>query len=201
MISALLFGLGFGFAATVQPGPMQAYFLSRVAQVGRRPTLPACFAPLISDGPIAALTLTILRHVPAGLTRVLQGVGGCVLLYLAASIVRKMSGGPPERHGGDRSAPRSLAQAITVNVANPGPYLGWSLVLGPEVTRLWPTQPASALAVVVGFYSVLTIGNALTILAIGSLQALGERRMRAPIPISAAILAALGVYKIVTSVV
>jgi threonine/homoserine/homoserine lactone efflux protein len=199
MIPAVLFGLGFGLAASLQPGPMQAYFLSRVALVGRRRTMPAALAPLVSDGPIAVLALTALRHVPTGFARALQVIGGLMLLYFAFAIVRKIRAGRPDTNDHDASAPRSLAQAVAVNVANPGPYLGWSLVLGPEVTRLWPTQPAAALAIVACFYLVLTVGNALTIIAFGGLRAFGPERMRALLPVSAAVLGALGIYRIVIS--
>ncbi len=201
MIAALIFGMGFGFAAVVQPGPMQAFFLSRIAQVGWRRTLPACFAPIISDGPIALLVLTVLRHVPAGLARGIQITGGVVLLALAYSIFRNSRAGTVAADDADAGAPRSLGQAVAVNIANPGPYLGWSLVLGPEVMRLWPDHPAAALAVIAGFYAVLTVGNALTIVAMGSLQSLGMQTMHRLVPISAAILAGLGVYRIATGVI
>jgi threonine/homoserine/homoserine lactone efflux protein len=201
MLAAVIFGAGFGFAAVVQPGPMQAFFLSRVAQVGWRRTLPACFAPIISDGPIAALVLTALRHVPPALARGLQATGGVVLIVLAVGIVQKLRGRQAASQEAGGSAPRSLSQAVMVNVANPGPYLGWSLVLGPEVMRLWPAHPASAIAVITGFYAVLTAGNALTIVAFGSLQAMGERSVRSLVPISAAVLAGLGVYRIITSII
>jgi threonine/homoserine/homoserine lactone efflux protein len=145
------------------------------------------------------LALTALRHVPTGFARALQVIGGLMLLYFAFAIVRKISAGRPDTNDHDASAPRSLAQAVAVNVANPGPYLGWSLVLGPEVTRLWPTQPAAALAIVACFYLVLTVGNALTIIAFGGLRAFGPERMRALLPVSAAVLGALGIYRIVIS--
>ncbi len=198
MIAALLFGMGFGFAAVVQPGPMQAFFLSRIAQVGWRRTLPACFAPIISDGPIALLVLTVLRTVPEHVARMLQVLGGVVLLGLAYAILRKGRSSQTQTSVADGSAPRSLGQAVAVNVANPGPYLGWSLILGPEVMRLWPHHAAAAIAVIAGFYAVLTLGNALTIVAMGSLQSLGDRTMSRLLPISAAVLAALGIYRIVT---
>lgn len=198
MIAALLFGMGFGFAAVVQPGPMQAFFLSRIAQVGWRRTLPACFAPIISDGPIALLVLTVLRTVPEHVARMLQVLGGVVLLGLAYAILRKGRNSQAQASVADGSAPRSLGQAVAVNVANPGPYLGWSLILGPEVMRLWPHHAAAAIAVIAGFYAVLTLGNALTIVAMGSLQSLGDRTMSRLLPISVAVLAALGIYRIVT---
>jgi threonine/homoserine/homoserine lactone efflux protein len=199
MVRSLLLGLGFGFACVVQPGPMQAYFLSRVAQVGWRRTLPAGLAPLVSDGFIALAVLSVLRHVSDGMQRGLQAAGGVALLALAAVTLRGARaavGATPEAPG---AAPRSLAQAVLVNVLNPGPYLGWSLVLGPEVLRRWPSEPSAAVAVVAAFYAVLTLGNTLTIVAIGGLHGLAPGRMRLLLPVSAAVLAALGVSSLVGS--
>lgn len=200
VIPAIVFGAGFGFAAVVQPGPMQAFFLARVAQVGWRRTLPASLAPIVSDGPIAALMLTVLRHVPPAFTNALRALGGLLLMYLAYAIFRRMRGGIAASSASSDSSPRSLGQAVAINLANPGPYLAWSLVLGPEVMRLWPSHPASAIGLIAAFYFILTTGNALTIIAIGGLQAFGEATMRRLVPISAGVLAVLGLYRIVMSV-
>lgn len=200
MVRSLLLGLGFGFACVVQPGPMQAYFLSRVAQVGWRRTLPACLAPLLSDGFIALAVLTVLRHVSDAMQRGLQAAGGVALLVLAVVTLRgaksAAAGGAADAPG---AAPRSLAQAVLVNVLNPGPYLGWSLVLGPEALRRWPAEPVAAVALVAAFYAVLTLGNALTIAAIGGLHGLSPGRVRLLLPISAVVLAILGVSSLVGS--
>ena len=194
-----MFGLGFGFAAVVQPGPMQAFFLARVAQVGWRRTLPACLAPVASDGPIAGLVLLALHRVPAGLERGLQAAGGVLLIVMAIAIAHRSRSGKGDARPRSEAAPHSLWQAVGVNILNPAPYVAWSLVLGPEVMRAWGRQPSAAVALIVSFYAVLTLGNGLTIVALGGLNALGPQRMRALVPVSAAILGALGVYRLATS--
>ena len=83
MLRYLVIGMTFAFAAAVQPGPFQAFLLSQALTRGWRRTLPAAFAPLLSDGPIILLVLLVLTHVPAWLVTVLQGLGGIFLLYLA----------------------------------------------------------------------------------------------------------------------
>jgi threonine/homoserine/homoserine lactone efflux protein len=201
VLPAILFGLGFGFAAVVQPGPMQAFFLARVAQVGWRRTLPACLAPIASDGPIAGIVLLALHRVPVGLERALQAAGGILLIGMAISIARRTRSGRADTRTRSESAPHSLWQAVGVNILNPAPYVAWSLVLGPEVMRAWSHQPTAAVALIVAFYAVLTTGNGLTIVALGGLSALGPQRMRSLIPVSAAVLGVLGVYRLVTSFV
>jgi threonine/homoserine/homoserine lactone efflux protein len=71
MWAYLLQGIGYGFAAAVQPGPFQTYLISQTLSNGWRQTLPAALAPLISDGPIIILTLVVLSHVPGWFQRFL----------------------------------------------------------------------------------------------------------------------------------
>ena len=44
MFELMLIGGGFAFAAAVQPGPLQAFLLARVAADGWKRTLPAALA-------------------------------------------------------------------------------------------------------------------------------------------------------------
>src|SRR5215218_9551987 len=84
----LLQGIGFGFAAAVQPGPFQTYLISRALSKGWKRTLPAAFAPLLSDGPIIALCVLVLSQVPPWLQRFLYLAGGLFVLYLAFGTCR-----------------------------------------------------------------------------------------------------------------
>src|SRR5215216_4817245 len=72
----ILQGIGYGFAAGVQPGPLQTYIISQTLTKGWRRSLPAAFAPLISDGPIIAICLLVLSQVPLWLQRFLYIAGG-----------------------------------------------------------------------------------------------------------------------------
>src|SRR5215216_5195710 len=76
-------GLGYGFAAAVQPGPFQTYLISQTLSKGWKQTLPAALAPLLSDEPIITLCLLVLSQVPAWLQRFLYIAGGLFILYLA----------------------------------------------------------------------------------------------------------------------
>ena len=83
MFEYFLIGGGFAFAAAIQPGPLQAFLLSSVAQRGWKRTLPAAFSPLLSDGPIALIVLLVINRLPDVMRRILQIAGGFLLLYLA----------------------------------------------------------------------------------------------------------------------
>ena len=82
MLSYLVFGITYAFAAAVQPGPLQTYLISQTLKRGWRPTLPAAFAPVISDGPILILVLYLLSTMPDSFIVILRIGGGLFLLYL-----------------------------------------------------------------------------------------------------------------------
>jgi threonine/homoserine/homoserine lactone efflux protein len=200
MLEYMVIGGGFAFAAAVQPGPLQAFLLSRVASVGWRRTLPAAFAPLISDGPIALLVLTLLSHFARGFERLLQAAGGVVLLYFATRTFLEWRRAGADAEEEDGSAPHTLLQAVAVNLVNPGPYLGWSLVLGPLVLQAWGRSPAAAVALVASFYVVMVVSLAVFILLLGSTAYLGPRGRRSLLLASSIALAALAVYSLYSSV-
>jgi threonine/homoserine/homoserine lactone efflux protein len=198
LLEYLLLGGGFAFAAAVQPGPLQAYLFTRTAEQGWRRTLPASLSPLISDGPIALLVLLVLRRLPAGAGPVLQLAGGVLLLYLAGSAYRDWRAGPADTAPERAAVRRTLLQAAAVNLLNPNPYLGWSLVLGPAVLRAWREAPANAFALLSAFYGTMVVSLALTVLLFGTSRLLGPRGRRALVLASIVALTALGVSQIVS---
>jgi threonine/homoserine/homoserine lactone efflux protein len=196
MLESVMVGAGFAFAAAAQPGPLQAFLLARVAAAGWRRTLPAAAAPLISDGPIALLALVLLRTLAQGLVSALRVAGGVVLLLFA---IRSYQAWRQSRQGiglEAPSAPRTLLAAVGVNVVNPGPYLGWTLVLGPLAIESWAEAPAKAVALVLSFYVVVVLCLVLFILAVGTTSILGPRFRRALLLASSVALASLGLYSL-----
>jgi threonine/homoserine/homoserine lactone efflux protein len=197
LLEYILFGGGFAFAAGVQPGPLQAFLLSRVAESGWRRTLPAALAPLVSDGPIAILVLLVLKRLPENTGPFLQAAGGLLLLYLAISAFRQWRKQGGEASDGGTPAPRTLLQAVAVNILNPNPYLGWSLVLGPQALSAWSRNPGYAVALIVAFYATMTATLALTIVFFGATSFLGPRGRSALLFLSAGTLAALGLFQLI----
>jgi threonine/homoserine/homoserine lactone efflux protein len=192
----LLVGIGFSFAAAVQPGPLQAFLLSLTAAQGWKRTLPAACSPLLSDGPIALVVLLLLRQVPAGFERGVQAAGGVLLLYLATVAFLDWRKQRQGRAMTPRSAPRTLVQAAGVNLLNPNPYLGWSLVLGPLLLKAWHETPLDAVALIVAFYGTMVASLAAIIVVFGTVRSLGPRIMRVVLLLSALTLFALGVYQL-----
>jgi len=192
MIEYLVIGSSFAFAAAVQPGPLQAFLVSRVASTGWRRTLPASLAPLISDVPIALLVLLVLDQLSVNTLHVLRASGGVLLLVFAVVALRRLQ--RPDSIDLRLSAPRTLLDAVLVNLLNPNPYIGWSLVLGPLVLAAWRVQPMYAVAVVGSFYCTMVVMLALFIYLVGTVRFLGSNGQRTLIAASVAVLAGLGLY-------
>jgi len=196
MLEYVLIGGGFAFTAAAQPGPLQAFLLARVVADGWKRTLPAALAPLISDGPIALLILVSLHNVARGFETVLKAIGGCVFAYFAARAFLEWLTARVGRDQEPQAAPRTLLQAVAVNIVNPGPYLGWSLILGPLALEAWSQSPAHAFALITSFYVVLVASLGLFILLLGTTSFLGPRGRHSLLLISSFALAGIAVYSL-----
>ena len=196
MLSSLLLGAGFAFAASIQPGPLQAFLLNSVAQRGWQRTLPAALSPLLSDWPIVLTVLLVLNRLPDTMNRVLQAAGGVLLLYLAWASYRQWTQPLAAAPDDGKSAPRTLLQAAGVNLLNPNPWLGWSLVMGPAFYAALNQSVGNAAALLIAFYATMVGMLALTILLFGTTTFLGPRLRHALILVSAITLALLGIYRL-----
>ncbi|MBD3179169.1 MAG: hypothetical protein GF417_05970 [Candidatus Latescibacteria bacterium] len=190
-------GSSLAFAAAVQPGPLQAYLLNRVTFIGWRRTLPASFSPLLSDGPIALVALLILGRLSPSMQAVLRVAGGILLLYLGWSAFQQWRKGSTEQLMRKKKVPRTFLEAALVNLLNPNPYLGWSLILGPVVITAWRESPGLGIAVVVAFYITMIVMLAILIFVFSGAGLLRPRYQRYLILLSVVILAGLGVYQLV----
>lgn len=196
MLKYLVLGATYGFAAGAQPGQLQAYLINRAVAHGWRSTLPAALAPLLSDAPIIALVLFVLTRVPTGFVRALQAGGGIFLLYLAWATLaayRRPGPAPPA------SARQTLLKAALLNLLNPNPYLGWSLVMGPLLLDAWRSAPRSGIALVAAFYTMMVIVSSGVVLVFAMTRSLGARVSRALVFVSAIALALFGVYQLVAA--
>ncbi len=196
MLTYLILGMTYAFAAAVQPGPLQAYIVSQTLSHGWRRALPAAFSPLLSDGPIIVLVLLVLTRLPAGLILGLRLAGGILLLLFAFLAARTWRFYEADRAAPADVQPRSLLGATAVNLMSPGPYLGWSLVMGPLLLKGWREAPANGIAMLAGFYGVMVLSMAVIIVLAGAARGLGPRANRAMIGLSALALAGLGVWQL-----
>jgi threonine/homoserine/homoserine lactone efflux protein len=196
MLSYLILGLGYGFAAGAQPGPFQAFLLAQAVRTGWRKTLPAVCAPLLSDGPIIAFVLLVLSSLPFWWLTVLRFAGGFFLFHLAAGTYRAWR----DYHSGTDRPPtgirHTLFRAVLVNLLNPYPYLSWSLVMGPLLVTAWHDSAGSAISLLAGFYAAVLLTLAGILLLLGGSGKLSPRISRTLLGVSGLALAVFGCYQI-----
>lgn len=189
-------GIGYGFAAAVQPGPLQTYLISQALMKGWRKSLPSAFAPLLSDGPIIALCLLVLSQVPPWLQRFLYLAGGLFVLYLAYGTYKTWNSFDPHLPAPEMKPGQSLLNAAMTNLLAPGAYLFWTLVTGPILIRGWHEAPSNGIALLAGFYVTMILSLCGIIILFGVARQLGPRVNRALLGISAFALFCFGVYQL-----
>ena len=198
--STLLPSVTLGFAAAVQPGPLSIYLVSRTLQNGWKRTFPAIFAPLITDGPIAVVCLFFLESIPVSFLRYIQILGGMFILFLAFRAGWSWKKGTVTEPATRVSSRRTLLDATLVNFLNPGPYLGWSLVIGPLFLKSLNSSVFTGILVLIGFYLTMFSVTVLIIFLFDRARDRGPRLQRALLGISALALAVFGAYQLITGV-
>lgn len=200
MLLRLTMGITLGLAATIQPGPFLAYVISQAIKNGWRRTLPMAFAPLISDIPIAILILLVLSQIPPWFAAALRFGGGLFLLYLAFGTFKTWRSYDEGKIIQDDSKQHGVLNAVVVNWLNPGPYIGWSLVLGPLFLEAWRSVPLHGVSLLVGFYGSMAISLIGIIVLFSITRKLGMQINRALIGLTAIALAALGIYQLLLGI-
>jgi threonine/homoserine/homoserine lactone efflux protein len=196
MWTYLLSGIAYGFSAAATPGPLSAFLLSHTASAGRRRTLPAAFSPLITDGPIALLALTILHRLPGTSLHFLRLMGGLYILSLAYRTWKSWRNFAEEQQTPSTSHSECLLKAAFINWLNPNPYISWSIFLGPTLLAGWRRDPAFGIALMLGFYLTMIVVMIGMILIIGAAGTLIPRVRRHMIGFSFILLVGLGLYQL-----
>ncbi|HLO13628.1 MAG TPA: LysE family transporter [Anaerolineales bacterium] len=192
----ILQGIGYGFAAAVQPGPFQTYLISQTLTKGWKRTLPASLAPLISDGPIILLCLLVLSQVPLWLQRFLYMAGGLFVLYLAYGAYKSWKSFDTNMGFVKTRASQSILRAALINTLNPNPYIFWSLVTGPILLKGWYDSPIYGVGFVAGFYLMMILCLISIVLVFGTARQLGPKTNRTLLGLSVIALFCFGLYQL-----
>ena len=196
MLSYMIFGITFAFAAAVQPGPLQTYIISQTLKKGWRSTLPAAFAPLISDIPILTLVLFLLSTMPDSFIVFLRIGGGLFLLYLGYKAFKSWQEFDADQNISNESGRETLFNAVFVNLLNPAPYLGWSLIMGPLFLEGWRIAPINGIALILSFYLTMVISLVGIIILFGFARNLGPMVSKFLLGLSSIALFAFGIYQL-----
>jgi threonine/homoserine/homoserine lactone efflux protein len=192
----LVFGFTYAFAAVVQPGPFQTYLMSETLMRGWRRTLPAAFAPLLSDLPIFAIVLLGLSRIPSEMVRFLHLAGAAFLFFLSWRTFLTWRRYDASNEESIESGSRPLFKAMIVNLLNPHPWLGWSLILGPLFIEGYREAPARGIALVAGFYGTMVSGLICLIMLFAFAQRLGPRISKIMLGLSVLALFFFGLYQL-----
>ncbi len=196
MLAYLIFGFTYAFAAAVQPGPFLTYLISQTLTKGWRHTLPSCFAPLLSDGPIIVLVLLLLSQIPPWLVRFLHFGGALFLFYLATGSYKSWENFDHQIPTDVKTDQQTILKATLVNILNPAPYLGWSLVMGPLFLKGYNESPINGIALLVSFYVTLILCLAGIIFLFAFTRNIGPRVNKITIGLSVIALVCFGIYQL-----
>lgn len=199
MITYLIFGITYAFAASIQPGPFQTFIISQTLKNGWKRTLPAAFAPLLSDIPIIILILFILTSIPSGFLNFLQIGGGLLLLYLAYNSFKSFLNFR-QLNEEEIKNDNTLFKAVLVNILNPNPYLGWSLIMGPLFIKGYNESAINGIALIAGFYITIVLCQAGIIALFGLTKNLGPKVTRITLGIASVGLVVFGFYLLIEGI-
>lgn len=196
LLASVLTGLALGFTSGVAPGPFHAYLVSQSIRRGWVATLPAAFAPLISDVLLVSTVLLILATTPPWFLRALQGGGGLFLLVLAWRALRAFRAGPTElEESGGEGGRQSMLQATLVNIFNPNPWIFWTVVAGPLLLDLWSKDPSHGVGFLVSFYTTLIAVFVLFVVLFSTFRRFGPRAVHVANAVSAAVFLGLAMFQ------
>ena len=196
MLVYLSQGLILGGTAAAQPGPLLAYLLSQTIRNGWRRTLPAAFAPLISDIPIVLLVILVLTRTPDWSLHLLRIIGGLFLLYMAYGAYKSYKTAVTATPQPLQTTHQGMLNAALMNLLSPNPYIFWATIAGPIFIAGWRQSPDNGVSFVLGFYLAL-IGGFMAFIALFALtKRLDARISRLLSGFSALALLLFGLYQL-----
>ncbi len=189
-------GVGYGLAAASQPGPFQTYLISQTLTRGWKRTLPAAFAPLVSDGPIILVCLLALSQVPVVLQRFLYIAGGLFILSLAYGTFKSWKNFDLQTSQPESTGRQSVFKAAMMNALSPNPYIFWTLVTGPILLKGWREAPVNGIGFLAGFYVTMISSLVGIILVFGLASRFGPKVNKILLAVSAIALFCFGLYQL-----
>ena len=156
----LVIGIGLGLGAGLAPGPLLALVITTSLTRGFRAGLRVALTPLVTDSNMIAVSVLLVRELPARAAGVLGVVGGLYVVWLGVEALREA---PVALEATD--GPDPLRRGLLVNLLSPHPWLFWLTVGGSVVVSAWSEAPAYAVVFVVAFFAVM-IGTKVVVAAV-----------------------------------
>ena len=192
MLTFLLLGAGIGFVSGVSPGPVLTLVIAETLKGGWLRGAAVAAGPLLADGPIIILAVTVMNQLPPTFESAISLVGGVFLLYLAltAAINARQAKLPS---GQKLRARGGLVTGLLARVLGPHPYLFWFLVGGPTLIQAQQIGWSAVAAFLFGYYVTIVGSNVgLALVLHRWIGLLSERVYRGLLLLASLILAAYG---------
>ncbi|RLE17658.1 MAG: hypothetical protein DRJ14_05885 [Acidobacteria bacterium] len=120
--------------------------------------------------------------------------GGLFLIYLAFLSWRNWQASPSSAPVTEPRQADTLTKEEIVNLLNPNPMLGWSLVMGPLLVTGWRESPLNGIILIASFYLTMITTTAILIILFAGAGRVGPRVNRILLLIATVSLAAFGIY-------
>lgn len=153
-MEALATALALGFTAGISPGPLLTLVVASTLERGFGAGVRVAIAPALTDAPIVAIALFVLKDLPAAWLTAITLLGGLFVIWIGIQTLRSAR---RELHiqDGEESGLRDLGRGALVNVLNPHPWIFWLSVGGPLLIAAWRDAPVWGISFLAIFYSLL----------------------------------------------
>jgi threonine/homoserine/homoserine lactone efflux protein len=127
-------------------------------------------------------------------------LGGIFLLYLAFSVYKSWRKFSPEEKIDKTTGAKTLFNAVIVNLLNPNPYIGWSLIMGPIFLEAWYIMPIYGISLIASFYFMLILLLMITIILFAFAGKLGPKVNKVLLGLSSFALLCFGIYQLIVGI-
>jgi threonine/homoserine/homoserine lactone efflux protein len=193
MLTFLVLGAGIGFAAGVSPGPVLTLVVTETLKSGWLRGAAVAAGPLLADGPIVLMAVTVFSDLPPAVVPAISVVGGVFLLYLAVTNAVGARRATLPTTSAVRPGRGGLVTGLLARALSPHPYLFWFLVGAPALTQARSVGWAAVAAFLVGYYATIVGSNVGLALALNHwMRVLSDRIYRGILLAASALLAVYG---------
>jgi threonine/homoserine/homoserine lactone efflux protein len=191
-VTFFLLGAGIGFVSGISPGPVLTLVVTETLRGGWLRGAAVAAGPLLADGPIVLVAITVLDQLPPQTVPAISILGGVFLLYLALTNAFSARGAALPRR--ESLAPNGgLLTGFLARALSPHPYLFWFLVGAPLLVQAAGQGWCNVGAFLIGYYATIVGSNVGLALALHRwMMLLSNRVYRGVLLISSLILAGYG---------
>jgi threonine/homoserine/homoserine lactone efflux protein len=145
-----------GLSGGLSPGPLLALVVTETMARGRSAGLAVAAAPLLTDGPIIAVTILLLNRIEDSQSALgaLSLVGAGLLASYGVAALRAAEIQLDQLEAEPRVW-QALAKGVLANLLNPSPYLFWLAIGTPLLLRAHRIGLLTAIGFLAVFYTAL----------------------------------------------